>query len=93
MDTTTLYVSPPTLRVGAVVLEFIHLDTSDPWGAQLLGARVPCYRALIRPGSTYAISYASTDAERARAQRMRAETADWLAKRVPGAIILEWAVL
>jgi len=93
MDTTTLYVSPPTLRCGAVVLELDHVDTCDPWGRPGPGAPVPCYRALIRAGSTYAISYASTDAQHARAQRMRAQTAEWLAERVPGAIILEWEVI
>lgn len=93
MEATTLYVSPPTLRCGAVVLELDHIDTLDAWGRERIGAPVRCYRALIRADSTYAITCASTDAERARAERMRQHTAEWLAERVPGAIILEWEVI
>lgn len=93
MDTTTLYVSPPTLRCGAVVLELEYMDTSDPWGRPGPGAPVPCYRALIPAGSTYAITYASTAAERARAICLREATAEWLSERVPGALILAWEVI
>jgi len=93
MEATTLYVSPPTLRCGAVVLELDHIDTLDAWGREHSGAPVRCYRALIRVGSTYHFTYASSDAERARAERMRDATARWLAERVPGAVIIEWETL
>ena len=72
--------STTTIRIGAVTLTRVEIDAAPP-----------AYVAEVRVGSPYAAHRLSSDAVRARRDRMRSEVEAKLASMVSGAQIIEWS--